>query len=169
MRAEFVCRGGDAAALVVTSAESNVERCCHHSRELIVRSHNPPTVWTPPEQFRTIYTHALEVPIASRQLYVSGQFGVAPEGAMRPDFPEQLDQAMSNVEALLSAAGMGKSQIVKTTFFLTRTEDLPMLGEARRRRWGSDMPAAVTVIVVAGLARADALVEVEVFAAAVEP
>jgi hypothetical protein len=29
------------------------------------------------------------------------------------------------------------------------------------------MPAAVTVIVVAGLARADALVEVEVFAAAV--
>jgi enamine deaminase RidA (YjgF/YER057c/UK114 family) len=88
---------------------------------------------------------------------------------MRPDFPQQLDQAMSNVEALLSAAGMGKSQIVKTTFFLTRTEDLPMLGEARRRRWGADMPAAVTVIVVAGLARADALVEVEVFAAAVQP
>jgi enamine deaminase RidA (YjgF/YER057c/UK114 family) len=64
---------------------------------------------------------------------------------------------------------MNLGKIVKTTFFLTRREDLPMLGEVRRRRWGSDMPAAVTVIVVAGLARPDALVEVEAIAAAVEP
>jgi enamine deaminase RidA (YjgF/YER057c/UK114 family) len=132
----------------------------------VMHSHNPPTVWTVPEQFRTIYTHALEVPAASRHLYVSGQFGVANDGAMRPDFPQQLDQAMSNVEALLAAAEMGKSDIVKATFFLTRTEDLPMLGEARRRRWASEIAPAVTVIVVAGLARPDALVEVEVTAAA---
>jgi enamine deaminase RidA (YjgF/YER057c/UK114 family) len=134
----------------------------------IVRNHNPSTVWTVPEQFRTIYSHALEVPPAFRQLYVSGQFGIADDGVMGPDFPQQLDQAMSNVEALLAAAGMGKSDIVKATFFLTRTEDLPMLGEARRRRWASSTPAAVTVIVVLGLARPDALVEVEVIAAAVE-
>lgn len=127
-----------------------------------MQNHNPPTVWAVPEPFRTIYAHAREVPAGTRQLHVSGQFGVAPDGAMRPDFPGQLDQAMDNVEALLASAGMGKADVAKATFFLTRKEDLPALGEARRRRWASDAPAAVTVIVVAALARPDALIEIEV-------
>ncbi|CCM79596.1 hypothetical protein BN77_p30018 [Rhizobium mesoamericanum STM3625] len=54
--------------------------------------------------------------------------------------------------------------VAKTTFFLSRATDLPALGQARRARWASDTPAAVTVIVVAALARPDALIEVEVTA-----
>lgn len=127
-----------------------------------MQNHNPQSVWTVPEQFRTIYTHAREVPAGTRHLHVSGQFGVAPDGQMQADFASQLDQAMNNVEALLASAGMGQADVVKTTFFLTRAADLATLGEARRRRWASDAPAAVTVIVVAALARPDALVEVEV-------
>jgi enamine deaminase RidA (YjgF/YER057c/UK114 family) len=127
-----------------------------------MHNHNPTTVWTVPEPFRTIYTHAREVPAGTRQLYVSGQFGVSPDGDMRPDFPAQLEQAMDNVEALLAAAGMDKADMAKATFFLTRPEDLPALGEARRRRWAAAKPAAVTVLVVAALARPDALVEVEI-------
>jgi len=96
-----------------------------------MQNHNPPTVWTVPEQFRTIYTHAMEVPAGTRQLHVSGQFGVAPDGAMLPDFAGQLGQAMDNVEALLASARMGKADMVKATFFLTRKEDLPALGAAR--------------------------------------
>ncbi|MCJ2121792.1 RidA family protein [Methylobacterium sp. J-077] len=124
---------------------------------------NPPTVWTVPEQFQSIYTHALEAP-AGRMLYVSGQFGVAPDGQMRVDFSEQLTQAMDNVEALLTAAGMALPDVAKATFFLTRASDLPALGPARRARWASQTPAAVTVLVVAALARPDALIEVEVTA-----
>ncbi len=55
--------------------------------------------------------------------------------------------------------------MVKATLFLTRKEDLPALGGARRERWASERPSAVTVIVVAALARPDALLEVEVAAA----
>ncbi len=131
-----------------------------------MRNHNPSTVWTVPEPFRTIYSHAVEVPVVSRNLHVSGQLGVDVDGVMSPDFGGQLDQAMTNVEALLAAAGMARSHIVKATFFLTRTQDLPTLGDVRRRRWSSEIPPAVTVIVVAALARPDALVEVEVTAAA---
>jgi enamine deaminase RidA (YjgF/YER057c/UK114 family) len=109
------------------------------------------------------YTHALETQ-AGRTLFVSGQFGVARDGKMHADFPEQLGQAMDNVEALLSVGGMGLPHIAKATFFLTRTADLPVLGQVRRARWASDTPAAVTVIVVVTLARPDALVEVEVTA-----
>lgn len=128
--------------------------------------HNPPSVWKVPDRFRAIYSHAVEVAAGARQLHVSGQLGVAPDGIMPPDFAAQLEQAMDNVEALLTAAGMERSDVVKCVFFLTRTADLPTLGDIRRRRWASDGPPAVTVIVVAALARPDALVEVEVTAAA---
>lgn len=129
---------------------------------------NPPTIWTVPEPFRTIYTHARAAP-AGRILFVSGQFGVAPDGRMQGDFADQLGQVMDNVEALLVAAGLGLPDVAKATFFLTRSGDLPVLGQMRRARWASDAPAAVTVLVVAGLARPDALVEVEVTAVAADP
>jgi len=131
-----------------------------------LQTHNPSTVWTVPETFQTIYTHATEVSGGARQLYISGQLGISPEGVMQPDFAGQLDTAMNNVEALLASAGMTRSDMAKATFFLTRTEDLPALSEAQRRRWASDRPPAVTTIIVASLARPDALVEVEVTAAA---
>jgi len=131
-----------------------------------VQNHNPLTVWTVPEQFQTIYTHATEVAAGTRQFHISGQFGIAPDGVMRLDFAGQIEAAMDNVEALLASAGMSRADMAKTTFFLTRKEDLPALGEARRRRWASERPSPVTVIVVAALARPDALVEVEVTAAA---
>ena len=111
-----------------------------------------------------------EVPAGTRQLHVSGQLGIAPGGAMQPDITGQLEAAMDNVEALLASAGLGRSDsdMAKTTFFLTRKEDLPALGEVWRRRWASEQPPAVTVIVVAALARPDALIEVEATAAAAQ-
>lgn len=88
---------------------------------------------------------------------------------MHEDFPGQLAQAMDNVEALLTAAGLGVPDVAKATFFLTRAADLPELGRLRRARWASEAPAAVTVLVVAALARPDALVEIEVTAVATPP
>ncbi len=124
---------------------------------------NPPTVWAVSDQARTIYAHAREAPFG-RTLFVSGQVGVAPDGRMRAEFAEQLGQAMANVEALLAAAGMVLADVRKATFILTRTDDLCTLERVRQTRWASNAPAAVTVLVAAALARADALVEIEVTA-----
>ncbi|MGU3468833.1 RidA family protein [Methylobacterium sp. C33D] len=124
---------------------------------------NPPTVWAVSDQARTIYAHAREAPFG-RTLFVSGQVGVAPDGRMRAEFAEQLGQAMANVEALLAAAGMVLADVRKATFILTRTDDLCTLERVRKTRWASNAPAAVTVLVAAALARADALVEIEVTA-----
>jgi 2-iminobutanoate/2-iminopropanoate deaminase len=129
------------------------------------KRHNPASVWPVPEAFRSIYSHAVETAPGARMLFVSGQFGIAPDGALSAEFEGQLEQAMSNVEALLTAAGMSKADIVKTTYYLTRASDLPALGTVRRRRWAKSEAEAVTVIVVAGLARPDCLVEVEAVAA----
>jgi enamine deaminase RidA (YjgF/YER057c/UK114 family) len=133
---------------------------------LPIKAHNPPTVWTVPEPFRTIYSHGTEVASASRMLFVSGQFGVAPNGSLPARFAEQAALAMANVESLLAAAGMTKSNLVKLNYYLTRAGDAPMLAAIRRERWGATEPPAVSVVVVSALARPEYVIEIEAVAAA---
>lgn len=130
------------------------------------RSLNPSTVWTVPDNFRAIYAHACEFSGAGRLLFLSGQYGVARDGTLAADFAAQCEQAMDNVEALLAAAGMTKADLVKITYLVVRTGDLPSLGDIRRRRWASAEPPAVTAFAVAALARSEYLVEIEAVAAA---
>lgn len=122
---------------------------------------NPSSVWQVPEGFRGVYTHATEVSSATRQLFVSGQFGVRPDGSLPQAFAEQAGQAMDNVEALLAAAAMDFSNVVKLTFFLTRSADAPELVKIRAGKWGNGQPPAVTVVTVSALARPEYLVEIE--------
>ena len=128
--------------------------------------HNPTSVWTVPEAFRAIYSHATEVQGPARLLFISGQFGVAGDGSLASDFAAQAEQAMNNVEALLASGGMSMKSIVKLTYYLTRATDAPALAHIRRDRWSSPEPPAVTAIVVAALARPEYLIEIEAIAAA---
>jgi enamine deaminase RidA (YjgF/YER057c/UK114 family) len=129
-----------------------------------VKNHNPTEVWSVPDKFKSIYTHATEVTGAERTLYISGQFGVKPDGSLSAEFAGQCTQAMDNVEALLAAAGMALPNIVKITYLLTNAQDFPALGEIRRQRWARDEPPAVTAVVVSALARPDYAIEIEVTA-----
>jgi 2-iminobutanoate/2-iminopropanoate deaminase len=135
------------------------------SNEAVLR-HNPEAVWPVPESFRSIYAHGVELRSNARLLFVSGQIGIAPDGSLAPDFAAQCEVAMTNVEALLAAAAMMHTNIVKLVFYLTRAVDLPTLGELRRKRWASSTPPAVTTLVVAALARPELLVEIDATAAA---
>lgn len=131
-----------------------------------MKSHNPASVWQVPDSFRSIYSHAFEVPAGKRLLFISGQFGVAPDGTLSPHFENQCEQAMDNVEALLAAAGMNTANLVKVTYFLTRSNDAPMLGEIRRKRWSMSEAPSVTALVVSALARPEYIIEIEAIAAA---
>ena len=136
------------------------------SNEAVLR-HNPEAVWPVPESFRSIYAHGVELRGDAGLLFVSGQIGIAPDGSLAPDFAAQCEVAMTNVEAMLAAAAMTHTNIVKLVFYLTRAVDLPMLGELRRNRWASSTPPAVTTLVVAALARRELLVEIDATAAMV--
>lgn len=125
---------------------------------------NPSTVRAVPDRFQAIYAHAVEVRSPEKILFVSGQIGVSPDGETLKSFGEQCQQAMSNVEAILKASDMSVADILRVTYYVTRASDLPALGEARRSRWASAKPPAVTTLVVAGLATPDLLVEIEVMA-----
>ena len=62
---------------------------------------DPPTVAAPVGR----YSHGVVVPPNARWLYVSGQVGVAPDGALPGDFAEQARQAWRNVLAIVEGAG----------------------------------------------------------------
>jgi enamine deaminase RidA (YjgF/YER057c/UK114 family) len=108
--------------------------------------------------------HGVEVPANARWLFVSGLIGVHPDGRPGMDAREQVEIVWKNIEAILESAGMRLTDIVKVTTFATSPEHLPVLKEVRDRVLAGHLPAS-TLLLVAGLARPEWLVEVEVYAA----
>ena len=100
-------------------------------------------------------------------LFASGQVGFDPatglvvEGGM----PAQIERVLANIEALLTAAGLGFADVVKTTVFLKNMEDFAIMNAAYAKRFAPEgaTPPARSTIEVARLPK-DALVEIEITA-----
>ena len=75
---------------------------------------------------------------------------------------EQTEQVLSNLQAVLKAAGSDLSKVIKTTVFLQTMADFAAMNEVYARRFGAHRPARSTVA-AAGLPR-NVLVEIEVVA-----
>jgi 2-iminobutanoate/2-iminopropanoate deaminase len=84
-------------------------------------------------------------------LFASGQIPLEPAsgelvaGGIEPATERVLD----NLDAVLKSAGLGFSDVVKTTVFLVRPEDFPAMNAVYARRFGEHRPARSTVIVAA--------------------
>jgi enamine deaminase RidA (YjgF/YER057c/UK114 family) len=103
-----------------------------------------------------------------RLVFVAGQVGWTPEGAFATsDFVAQVEQALSNIVAILREAGAEPAHIVRMTWYVTDKEEYlgaqRALGEVYRRVIGRHFPA-MTAIAVAGLVEEGAKVEIEVTA-----
>ena len=121
---------------------------------------NPPAVRAP-----TGYTHAIGISGAERRLIISGQVGVALDGAVPSSGEGQIAQAFANLRAVLAANGMGVANIVKTTAFLTDRGLLAAYRQSRGAVFGEHAPAS-TLLFVAGLADPAWVVEIEAEAVA---
>jgi len=124
--------------------------------------HDPFPVGAP---YRGIYAHGVETRSGARILHVSGQVGETPEGHLPSDFRGQCEQALLNVAAVLDAANMTLTDIVKMSFYLVRREDMDTLVEVRKEVLDGVRPA-ITTLFVAGLVSPNWLVEIEVVACA---
>lgn len=122
---------------------------------------NPAAVHAPGSR----YSHAALVEGPGRRLVVSGQIGVAPDGAVAPGGRDQIAQALANLGAILAAHGMGAGDIVKMGVFLTDRALIPAWREEREKFLGTHAPAS-TLLVVAGLADPRFVFEVEAEAVA---
>ncbi len=99
-------------------------------------------------------------------LVCSGQLGVAPDGSGAPrlvDGPTaQLAQALENADELLTSEGASRTDVVKTTVFVTDLGQAGALNEAYVGFFGDHRPAR-SMVGVAALPLG-ALVEVELWA-----
>jgi 2-iminobutanoate/2-iminopropanoate deaminase len=96
-------------------------------------------------------------------LFVSGQLPLNPfTGDITGDIKEQTCQSLSNLKAIMEAAGMGLCSVVKTTVYLSDMNNFVAMNEVYSTFFSSDFPARVAVE-VARLPK-DALVEIEAVA-----
>ena len=110
------------------------------------------------------YSDAVEVEPGLRWLMTSGTPGLAENGALPDDIAGQAEIAWQHIEKMLAQAGMSVADIVKSTHYLTRAEDIAAYGQVRARHLGDVRPASM-LLVVPQLVRPEFLVEIEVVAA----
>jgi len=101
---------------------------------------------------------------AGNLLFISGQVGFDPAtGALVDgDVTAQTDQVMRNIGSLLTAAGAGFGDVVRTTVYLADMNEFAQMNEVYARYMVEPPPARSTVQ-VARLPR-DARVEIDVIA-----
>ena len=126
----------------------------------MLTAHTPPTIAPP----AALYVHGMEVPANARWLFISGQVGVHRDGRIGADAREQAEIVWANIAAILASAGMAVRDIVKLTTYAVDPAHLPALRAVRERVLQGHRPAS-TLLVVAGLAQPQWLVEVEAYAA----
>ena len=127
---------------------------------MIVKLHNPAGIALP----FSCYGHGASASGEARWLYVSGQVGVATNGIVPEDPEKQIELAWDNLLAVLADAGMSASDLVKVDGFITRPDLVPLYRKERERRFAGHA-AATTMVIVAGLAEPNLLVEIQAAAA----
>jgi 2-iminobutanoate/2-iminopropanoate deaminase len=97
-------------------------------------------------------------------IYTAGQIALDPTSMqiVEGGITEQTERVLSNLEAVLRAAGSDLSHVLKTTVFLQSMADFSAMNEVYARRFGAHRPARSTVA-AAGLPR-NVMVEIEVVA-----
>lgn len=97
---------------------------------------------------------------AGNLAFLSGQLGLDPStGELADGVVAQTEQALKNIEALLTAAGATFGNVVKTTVFLADIADFDAVNEVYAARFTEPYPAR-SAVQVAALPKG-ALVEIE--------
>ena len=96
-------------------------------------------------------------------LFTSGQLGLIPEtGALPEGIEAQTSQSLKNIEAILSAAGYRKTDVIKTTVYIQNMNDFATVNKLYAEFFGDHKPAR-SCVEVARLPK-DGLVEIEIIA-----
>lgn len=129
---------------------------CPMSHDVIRADHAPAPVGP--------YNQAIRAQGA--MVFASGQIALDPaSGALvgGDDVAQQTEQVMKNLEAVLTASGVGWSQVVKTTVFLADMNDFATVNGVYARYFDEATAPARACVEVARLPK-DVLVEIDCIA-----
>lgn len=91
------------------------------------------------------YSQAL---VCDGWVFLSGQIGLTVEGKLAgDDVASQCKQVLRNLEAVLTASGCNKEDIVKVTIYLTDMKDFRLVNVLYGHWLGEHRPARATVAV----------------------
>src|SRR5713226_9619821 len=109
-----------------------------------------------------VYAHVVK---AGNTIYVAGQVAQDENGLVvgRGDITAQATRVFENLKLALNAAGADFSNVVKINIYLTDPRFREPLGKVRAQYIRDPLPAS-TLVVVAGLAEPDYLIEIEAVA-----
>lgn len=127
-----------------------------------VRFVNPPGLIRNPA-----FSQVAVVTGPARTVYVGGQNAVDESRQIvgKGDVRAQCAQIAKNIDVALAAAGASISDVVRWNVHVVQGQDLREGLQAFQEHWGSlGEPPTITVVVVAGLAHPDFLVEVDAIA-----
>lgn len=110
------------------------------------------------------YSNGVEVPAGQRLVFCSGQLGISKDGTVPSDAAGQAALCFDNIAAILAEAGLGLQHVVRLNAYVTAREHLRPYMNVRNARFAAPLPAS-TLMVVAGFARPEFVVEVEAIAA----
>jgi enamine deaminase RidA (YjgF/YER057c/UK114 family) len=109
------------------------------------------------------WNHGLLAPAKGRVLFVAGQIGIEPD-TEAPPFVEQFDAALSNVLAVVRAAGGLPEHIGRMTVYITDMNVYRANPRALKERWQKHMGRyypTMTLVEVKSLVEKYAQVEIE--------
>jgi enamine deaminase RidA (YjgF/YER057c/UK114 family) len=103
---------------------------------------------------------------AGNTIYVAGQVSQDEHGQLvgPGDIVAQANQVFENLAKALAAAGASFSDVVKFTTYVTDPRYREALRDVRSKYLGNNPPPASTLVVVAGLALPEYLLEIEAVA-----
>lgn len=110
------------------------------------------------------YSHVVSFP-SGRLVWTSGQVGMTADGEVPGGWEAQTRLAFENVGRALAAGGAGWGDVVKLTYYVVATDELPVVRRVRDEFVDTAAPPTSSLVQVAGLFRPDLLVEVEAVAA----
>ncbi len=123
---------------------------------------NPDTLHKNP-----VFTQVALVDSAARLVFVGGQNGVNVEGKIvGKDIASQAEQTYKNVIAALEAAGATLADVFKMNIYIVQGHSLQdAFAAAQKVQTQRTPPPTVSVLIVAGLANPEFLIEIEAVAA----
>jgi 2-iminobutanoate/2-iminopropanoate deaminase len=99
-------------------------------------------------------------------VYTSGQIAIDPSSGLLVEgsISEETHQVMRNMQAVLNAAGLNFSQVLKSTIFITNMDDFGVINEVYGSYFDSDTAPARETVQVARLPK-NVRVEISMIAA----
>lgn len=92
-----------------------------------------------------------QLSIAGDTIYLSGQLPLDPKTGtlVSGTIEEQTEQVFNNIEAVLKGAGLGLSDVARSSVYLTDMSTFPNMNAIYSKRFGDHKPARETIGVTA--------------------